>query len=223
MFPIPNVPADSLYKFIFITGILLIIFSFYMKTGIKRDLERLEYTRDSLQMTSAYELYLDSINLKTLIDEAKTLKGESNFYNNLQAKVLNRNSTSLGETKLIESKLKALKVKNQRLTIKIENARSENLAYLKYNENLSRRFEREQTIKFKTIEEISVYFWVGLGSFCFGIVLWYSIVQRSQDIMNDLQVQILKVQLIKEQNSLTSIPTQTPNAPSDNNDKTNPD
>jgi hypothetical protein len=60
MFPIPNVPTDSLYKFIFITGAILVTFSLYLKNGEEKDYNRFQFSRDSMHIATKHYLYLDS-------------------------------------------------------------------------------------------------------------------------------------------------------------------
>ena len=183
---IPNIPTDNLYKFMAITGLLIILISMgffiYSSTNIKRDIIESRYKVDILRLDVEYWSN-DIIELKRLIEEDFFSKLDSNELLRLNITDTSRKSSIL----LYDYYLKSTKIKDTNLKAAVSVWREslkrtidikKNVINLEYNLN---QIDLKMNLlkRYSAISLIGCL--VGMLLTMIGFWLWYKKHQKYQD------------------------------------------
>jgi hypothetical protein len=164
---VPALPFDSLYKFVFITGIILILFGFYRLDKMNSALKYNKYTRDSLNV----EETSDSLDFERIVAS-----------NALIAKSIQKSHPIAND-----ERLEMMRLNNKDL----ENNRKK----LRYNRLVSiKAIYRLDVITFDKLEMMGLMVLASV-LFVYGFVKW-NYIQKLQDQILKFQRDIVELEYI---------------------------
>jgi hypothetical protein len=205
MIPLPNLPTDNLYKFLFVFGIILLIASMY-------------FSVQNMQMMTKRALTVDSVSFDVL-SNSKKIEQIGNRIQKLQGEitVAKQADSIYSASERIQKKHSALDVqKMNSIEKKLANVTSEKMRGVdtikslvevnsKFTDSLKSKVDRIRSRRKIEDEEIDFYlkltdlvFWLGLYFTVFGGIMWYFKSQRHIDRITYLQTKKLEIELNSE-------------------------
>lgn len=173
---IPSLPFDSLYKFIFVGGLILCITSLYLRNEFVNNLPDSSSRIDSI--TRIYKL----ASLKAHLDTIESSKLMSQYIQKSRQYIVSDNVDRSPYLSLIE-KIRNLKYHNDSISIEMQ--------ILKNKFDLRYHLANKETVLAK---DYLILIWIGLFVTLIGAISWYK-QQKISDSIHKLQLEILKKEL----------------------------
>jgi len=200
MFALPNLPTDSLYKFIFITGLISVFYSSYLSRRNQDYDNKLAVSIDSLtflmgqQMISTKaDLMQSKNNTERTLDRLDYLKTiDKSRLDSFQGKHFDEEIDEAG--KIID---KSTVISDSVQKILNHYSAESNLADMKYKITKSNR-NKNQT-------EVDNYFKYGIMMIVLGFFFWFYRIQIPQDELQNVQLELAKMELAKKQTILSRV------------------
>lgn len=185
MIPIPNLPTDSLYKFMFVGGLVMIISGYYLNHNLQN-----EVLEDLNKIHSSQIEYRLFTSLDSIRDKTSSRKFDRE-YNKISHSLKNNNLESAQKSTIkLDSLLeKDLQVMEKLISSRIKSAQdSVKLVEIGYSLN-----EVSKLYKYLMILGTIINF---VGGIC-----WYKKIQEPQDRMTKIQLEMMEIELEKAKNS----------------------
>jgi hypothetical protein len=206
MFPMPTFPTDSLYKFSFIFGLFLIMFSIYFSEGHlnKYDKRQPAYIIDSIKTTAGEQQRAGKRMISNLIALDAKHPTTMTFYHYRAIAMLSRDFKilDLNSNKILDALFRPVQMPHTADTINLHLTMNEIKAklnlrlYLLYQNHIT-----ELDYYNSKINNDKLIFWsvltVGILMFLVGTYLWYVKIQKPQDQLIMLQLKQIQKQNIK--------------------------
>jgi hypothetical protein len=195
MLTLPTLPTDNLYKFIFLAGLVLIIYSSYIGEKHLSNTINIDTSLDSLDA-------IQKSNSRTLdykIKEAKELTDriKNNVYILDSLTNANKKKQSIKFKQLRSEVQTDLKTVNEEV-IRIKDLRSKFDKQAVSHLNEARKLITSKVYSEFAIKTQYVFFMIGLISFIVGALSWLFIVQRPQDELNKIQLKLAQLELAEK-------------------------
>jgi len=201
MITIPNIPSDSIYKFYFVSGIVLIIFSFYTQYYTLSKITGKLQTADSIKVIRNY---LDSTEFNSLKKANNTLDKIGELQKNIvkkhHLKVFNHMTDFDSVEYLKKLYLEQRKYSKEDSLYDLDNAKVKLIMEEEYNE-----VKKDITDK----NNVWITYLLGAILFTYGSCMWTIKIQKPQDQILTMQVKIMEKQL----NDTSNIKRQHYNSP----------
>ncbi len=181
MIPIPNLPTDSLYKFIFVGGVLMILSSFYLLNQKSDTLYDSIKNSDAIQLKLQTEDSLDTLLAKQYLDEFQIHKKQAEFY-------VSHNLVDSAERRL--SKMRDLQNGTLRLLKKANAKYLMSTSEIKILDNIQKQYNND-------VRLLYVLLFLGLVLTTCGYFGWQYRIQIPQDRMTKIQLELMEIQLKK--------------------------
>jgi len=212
MFSLPSLPTDSLYKFIFIGGLILIIFSAYLDQHQTTSQSQESFSVDSLGIIKSTNLLGDSIKNLHRDERMKYLQKVS-LSTNIQYVTMIRDKRSEAEIGIIKEMLDRYNEEmNQIVSNSDSLSRDYKNTYIEYQLRYSKAKINQKLAK-ENNHNIKIYFLFGMAMFLLGGILWCFKIQGPQDELQKIQLQMARLELQKQiataATSVTNLPAQS--------------
>jgi hypothetical protein len=218
MFSIPNFPTDSLYKFIFISGLALLLYSSYLQTNQSKDLSIDEVAADSMNVTMGEIIKNDSlyaIETNKVLDNFDKIFDDKSAHLAALTKAKKTHTKEYQESKVnfdeLVQKIRHEKLKADSMRKKISTDRINRTIFF------SKFHKRAQNYQ-HTTKLIVFCIYLGLFLFLSGSFSWYFLLQKPQDELNNITLKLAKLQLQKELRIESEL--LAPPVPSNNSEET---
>lgn len=162
---LPSLPTDNLYKFIFISGVILFVYSMYSLMQIENKL------RDSLieNTHNTFKLRFENDSLQIILGIDSALTNKAKLH--------------------LEEKLKKRKIEDDIKVYTLIKRREQSVELDNKLQNINDSWENKQ------IRQASIMLGTSVFLILFGGLLWYSKVQYYEDAILKLQYKKLKKEL----------------------------
>jgi len=198
MFSLPNLPTDSLYKFVFISGIVLYIYSTYLLQNQNAELSRDQIEIDSVKWTQKEAIRIETLksnrakdNVNELVSEINKITKEVALIEQSKKNPKNPNEM-LNDMLALKAKLLVVRAKNDSITTNINKLEvNAQIHSAKMNARLNKYEE--------TLDDTRDYRTFAIVLFFAGLFSWFFRIQIPQDKLTKLSVSLAELQLRKEQ------------------------
>ena len=198
MFSLPSLPTDNLYKFVFLAGLVLLIYSFYVQEHHQDELTNTNKSLDSLKTTVAEQTRENSVvtqrKVKTVNDLITTV--------NENIKDLER-LTKSHQTHTKKFKILYEELENRQAALLTTQHSLDSTSTILGRASVDFEIEATKLITKQVYGELrakqhEIYFWIGLATFILGALSWLLVVQLPQDELNRIQLKIARLELAKQ-------------------------
>jgi len=205
MIPIPTLPTDSLYKFLFVFGIITILSASYLETQVLVSNQKAFVIIDSLASEKSYKIdplitsankYLKSHQTSKAVKLLRDLKRSIDTFklnDHTKSEIIKFEKQKKAKEDSINQVRKKEEGEYYLIKQKIRIADSINQTY----HRLYDRVKVKQENSFPFLPEWFIIYLYVLGSLLtlFGGVSWYHKIQTKQDRILDLQLQQLELEI----------------------------
>ncbi len=168
MFSIPSLPTDNLYKLIFISSIVLYIYTDYRLQGLDVELSKDEVAMDSVKYTQTEINRVDSIKNIEMKKTLNQLDLELNLLEKEESNLSKQRKIATAQYKLLATKLAQQKEKRKTLyrtaDSLIAKLNEDNLRALIYESKVRNRIAHYKQI----INDSNLYKWLSAFLFTIG-------------------------------------------------------
>ena len=202
MFNLPSLPTDNLYKFLFLAGLVLLIYSFYVQDVYTKDVVSAHNSADSLKATALERARADSVYInRKLKDMKESTSSLDDDIAELQD-LLNTNKTGTVRFKQLFNNVKKTQAElsvSRRTLDSLENMLGKSL--VDTENEMTKHITKKVYSELKSKHD-QIYFLIGLISFVLGALLWLIIIQLPQDELSRIQLKLARIELLKQTSSL---------------------
>ncbi|QPH37905.1 hypothetical protein [Pedobacter endophyticus] len=196
MFSLPSIPTDSLYKFLFIGGLVLMIYSVYTVQNQNTRLARQKFTVDSIRILQRTYFKLDSI-----VDRAHLIN-----YQDKQKEILDADKLYL---ELIRKKkdpreIEIIDEQKRRYRAQInENSKRLDSLIKKHTKDVVQSELRSTELNSildsteSNLRQANAGILLGFLLLIIGGALWYCKIQKPQDRLQSIQLEIAEIELTR--------------------------
>jgi len=209
MFSLPTLPTDSLYKFIFIGGLILLIFSAYLDQNQLDSSTKENFNMDSLQIVKNSYAQMDSLNN---LNDDKRLKylGEAYKSTSVQYADMIKKKSSVAEIGIIKEMNDRYSREMNQIILKHDSLTKDyHRTYIEFQLRQS-RYEMNEKLSKSHHSTSNMCFYSGVIMFLLGGFLWCYRIQIPQDEIQKIQLDLAKLELQRQ----NAIPVTSPPATS---------
>lgn len=205
MFSLPSVPTDNLYKFIFISSIVLFIYTSYSLQNLSIELSKEVVALDSTFITFQGNERLDSIKLNRTKEKIKEWATSLESIEKEQNILIKQKKSQTPQYKSVIAKYSIL-----HKTLIAEQVIQDSLKDKSNQDEIKRlinrsKFKSRMRLYKQTLRDADLYKVISLILFFIGSVTWLIRVQIPQDKLIDLTIQLSEAQLrkaLKDENTV---------------------